>query len=314
VVALRIRSVVCAPLVGRSGKPLGVIQLHSEGKTRPFTQEDLDVLASTAHAAALAVENARLHEEHLAQAKIARDLELAREVQRGFLPSEWPRLSGYGFYSYYEPARSVGGDYYGFVALPDERLVIALGDVSGKGVPAALMMARLSSDIRFAALSEPDPAAAVGLVNRSMGESGLSDRFVTLVYMVVDSRSHRLSVVNAGHMPPIVRHADGSIEEIGDPEVGLPLNVSPDPDYRFESAATELEPGSTVLVYTDGVSEAANPGGEMFGMDRVRAVFAGAGGDAVAAGEAVVGAARDFAAGAPQGDDVTVVCFARNPA
>src|SRR5262249_10491161 len=163
----------------------------------------------------------------------------------------------------YEAAYSVGGDYYGFVELPENRLAISLGDVSGKGMPAAMLMARLSSDIRFAAITEPNPGAAVRLGNRSLSEAGLRDKFGTRLYMVLDSRKHCLSVVNAGHMAVMIRKLNGDIEEIGEEKAGLPLNVAPDPDYEYQTVTYPLEPGTTALVYTDGVSEAMNPAGEL---------------------------------------------------
>jgi len=267
----RIRSIMCVPLVSQAtNKPFGIIQIYTEDRRHQFTQEDLDLLVSVASTAAIALENARMHEDLLTKARIERELQFAAEVQRGFLPADWPALPGYGFYAFYEAAYSVGGDYYGFVELPEKRLAISLGDVSGKGMPAAMLMARLSSDIRFAAITEPNPGAAVQLVNRSLSEAGLNDKFVTLLYMVLDSHKHSLSLVNAGHMSVMIRKRSGEIEEIGDEKAGLPLNVAPDPDYEYQTITYPFEPGTTALVYTDGVSEAMNPANELFGFDRLR--------------------------------------------
>jgi serine phosphatase RsbU (regulator of sigma subunit)/pSer/pThr/pTyr-binding forkhead associated (FHA) protein len=309
-VALQIRSILCVPLLPQEGPALGVIQLHTQDAKRAFTADDLEVLIGMANTASLALENARMHESLLARERMAREMELAKEVQRGFLPSRFPTVPGYEFHACYEPASSVGGDYYGFVELPDQRLAITLGDVSGKGMPAALLMARLSSDIRFAALTERDPGSAVTSVNRSIGEAAMSDRFVTLLYMVIDLKSHTLWVVNAGHMPPIIRRSGGAIEELGEDVAGLPLNVSPDPDCRFEAAVTKLGPGDLVVAYTDGVSEAASPSGELFGIARLRSIVSGSRSPQAAVTEAV-SAAHAFAAGGRQGDDITLLCFAR---
>jgi phosphoserine phosphatase RsbU/P len=308
----RIRSIMCVPLVSQAtNKPFGIIQIYTEDRRHQFTQEDLDLLVSVASTAAIALENARMHEDLLTKARIERELQFAAEVQRGFLPADWPALPGYGFYAFYEAAYSVGGDYYGFVELPENRLAISLGDVSGKGMPAAMLMARLSSDIRFAAITEPNPGAAVQLVNRSLSEAGLNDKFVTLLYMVLDSHQHSLSLVNAGHMSVMIRKRNGEIEEIGDEKAGLPLNVAPDPDYEYQTITYPFEPGTTALVYTDGVSEAMNPANELFGFDRLREAFKSAPGDPTEVGEAVIREVRNFAAGRHQNDDITLICFGR---
>ena len=309
IVDLRIRSVMCAPLRVQAGESLGVIQLHTETARNAFTREDLEVLASTANAAALALENARMHERLLARDRLERELELAREVQRGFLPSRLPEASGYDFYAFYEPALRVGGDYYGFVELPGERILVAVGDVSGKGLSAALLMARLSSDIRSAAVAETDPAAALAAVNRSLGEVAADDRFVTLLCMVLDRRTHELSVVNAGHLPPVVRWRDGKVEELFPDRAGVPLNV--DPSSRFEVAVTKLEPGTLLLAYTDGLSEAASPSGELFGSGRIQTVMADEHAGAADTGAAVIAAVRAFTGTGPASDDMTLVCFGR---
>ncbi len=308
----RIRSIMCVPLPGQSGKPIGIIQIYTEDRRQQFTQEDLDLLLSVASTAAMSLENARLHEESLAKARIERELQFAADVQRGFLPADWPELPGYGFYAYYDAAYSVGGDYYGFIDLPDKRLVISLGDVSGKGMPAAMLMARLSSDIRFSAITAPNPAAAVQSVNRSLSEAGLNDKFVTLLYLVLDPSKHVLSIVNAGHMAVMMRKQNGEILEVGEEKAGLPLNVAPDPDYEYEMLDYALEPGTTALVYTDGVSEAMNPEGELFGFDRLRDAFQKAPANPTEAGEAVIREVRTFAAGRHQSDDITLICFGRN--
>jgi serine phosphatase RsbU (regulator of sigma subunit) len=308
----RIRSIMCVPLKSQAELPMGIIQVYTEDRRHQFTQEDLDLLLSVAGTAAMAVKNAQMHEEILAKARIERELQFAAEVQRGFLPADWPAVPGYGFYAYYEAAYSVGGDYYGFIDLPESRLAISLGDVSGKGMPAAMLMARLSSDIRFSAITAPDPATAVQSVNRSLSEAGLNDKFVTLLYMVLDTKKHVLSIVNAGHMPVMLRDRKGEITEIGEEKAGLPLNVAPDPDYEYEMISCALEPGTTALLDTDGVSEAMNPDGELFGFDRLRDAFKGAPSDPTQAGEAVIREVRSFAAGRHQSDDITLICFGRN--
>ena len=149
------------------------------------------MLASVASQAAIAVDNAQLHENALKQQAVERDLELAHKVQRGLLPARPPQLAGYHFFDFYEPANQVGGDYYDYIELPGGRLAVVLADVSGKGVSAALLMAKLSGEVRYCLASEPTPAAAMNRINASFSRSGWDDRFVTFVLAVLDAEAAR---------------------------------------------------------------------------------------------------------------------------
>ena len=161
IVDFRIRSMMCAPLITGEGNALGVIQIDTLDPRNRFNREDLDVLASVACQAAFAVENAQLHETALREQAIKRELAVAHEVQRGFLPAASPNLAGYDFFEFYESANALGGDYYDYVELSGGRLAVVLGDVSGKGISASLLMAKLSAEARFCLASEPTPAAAI---------------------------------------------------------------------------------------------------------------------------------------------------------
>lgn len=309
--SMPIHSLMCVPLVTQTDVAFGVIEVHAESERARFTPETLDLLLSVARTTAVAVENTRLHERLLTQDRLERDLEHARAVQKSFLPAGAPRIAGYEFFAYYESADSVGGDYYGFIELPGNRLAIGVADVSGKGMSAALMMARLSSDVRFALLQTQDPAAALIAVNASLSESGLDDRFVSMVLMVLESDTHRLRVANAGHPPPLLRRADGSIEPIRGARVGLPLNVSADPALQALTASVDLAPGDVVLAYTDGVSEAMNRSREQFEEQRIVAALSAAPAGAPAVGQRLIEAVQAFTVGCPQADDTTVVCLGR---
>jgi serine phosphatase RsbU (regulator of sigma subunit) len=311
----RIRSVMVAPLVVRStGKACGVIQLDTQGLGGPrkFTQDDLKLLLAVAGQAAIAVENARLHENMVARAGLERDLKLAHQVQMSFLPKKPPQLPGYEFFAHYEPAQEVGGDYYDFIPLSGGRLAVMLGDVAGKGVPAALLMAKVSSDGRFCALTEPDPGQAVYRLNELMQEAGLIDRFVTLAAGFIDSNTHQVTFVNAGHMPPLIyRRATSKIEEATTREMaGFPLGVAD--GIPYEAVTVELQPGDVVVLFTDGVTEATDREGEDFQeQDRVATTIL-AGAPAVQSiGEQLVAAVRQHALGLKPHDDITVVCFGR---
>ncbi len=182
----RIRSMMCAPLIDSDGEVLGAIQIDTLDQRSQFQQDDLDMLAGVAGQAAFALENAQLHEQALKQHQIQRDLELAHKVQQALLPSTPPKLDGYHFFDFYEAANQVGGDFYDYILLPGNRLAVVLADVSGKGVSAALVMAKLSAEVRYCLASETSVAAAINRINHGFCSSGWDDRFVTLVMTVLD--------------------------------------------------------------------------------------------------------------------------------
>ncbi len=307
---LRIRSMMCAPLVDSEGTSLGVIQIDTKDSRHRFQREDLDVLASIASQAAIAVDNAQMHETTLRQQAMERDLELAHKVQRGLLPAAPPSLTGYRFFDFYEPANQVGGDYYDYVELSNNRIAVVIGDVSGKGVSAALLMAKLSGEVRYCLASEPTPAEAVSRINASFSRSGWQDRFVTFVLAVLDVGSSELTVVNAGHMPPLLRQSSGVVEEIGDEQAGLPLGV--DADYQYEQFTRSFAPGEFLALFTDGISEAMNGANELYGLDRLRNQLAQPSASVDALGRLILDDVKLFVGGRSQSDDMCLACFGRS--
>ncbi|HEX3869840.1 MAG TPA: SpoIIE family protein phosphatase [Pirellulales bacterium] len=305
----RIRSMMCAPLLSSSGEAMGVIQIDTLDQRSRFQQEDLDVLASVACQAAVAVENAQLHEEALERQGMERDLDLAHKVQQGILPSAPPKVAGYEFFDYYGPAKQVGGDYFDYVSLPNSRLAVVLADVSGKGVSAALLMAKLSSEARYCLVSEADPASAMNRLNAIFGRGGWEDRFVTTVMAVIDLVNHTVTLANAGHMAPLLRRKNGKVEDIGDETAGVPLGV--DSDYCYGQSQCTLKPGDLMVVYTDGVSEAMGDKGALFGLERIRAQVAGASSTPATVGARVLDDVRRFVGAHTQSDDMCLICFGR---
>ncbi|MBI3837993.1 MAG: SpoIIE family protein phosphatase [Planctomycetia bacterium] len=306
---LRIRSMMCAPLVDSEGNSLGVIQVDTGDQRHRFQREDLDVLASVASQAAIAVDNAQLHENALKQQSLERDLELAHKVQRGLLPSAPPELAGYHFFDFYEPASQVGGDYYDYIELPGNRLAVVLGDVSGKGVAAALIMAKLSGEVRFCLASEPDPATAMNRINTSFSRSGWQDRFVTFVLALLDANRHEITLVNAGHMPPLLRHSQGGVEPVGSNQAGLPLGI--DPEFQYQRHTHQFVPGDYLTLFTDGISEAMNGAGELYGLDRLREQLATQAAPVAGLGRFILDDVKRFVGGRPQSDDMCLACFGR---
>ena len=308
---LQLRSVLCVPLHGREDAPFGVIQLDTADHGRQFGEDSLDLLLSLAAPIGLSVENARLHVAQIKQREVRRDLELATQIQVGFLPRKPPGVAGYEFRDYYESAEDVGGDYFDYVPLPDGRLAVALGDVAGKGVPAALLMARLFSAARFHLSANGTAADALGGLNRELASSPLGHRFITCVLCLLDPEKHAFTCANAGHMAPLVRAADGTVEPFEQSLSGLPIGI--DPDQTFREAARPLAPGETVLVYTDGVTEAVGPDRELYGAARLTETLAGCDGSAADTVDAVVESVTDWTGDAPQSDDICLVAFRRLP-
>ena len=280
--------------------------------TKPFQMEELHARVEThLKLRRLQIELQEYsHRLELAQERLKFDLKLAREVHRGFLPLRLPDLSGYEFFAHYEPASEIGGDYYDSIQLPRERLAILLGDVAGKGVPAALLMAKLSADARVCILTEACPAAAVTWLNSLMIQSGIVDRFVSLLVAVLDPASHTVTLVNAGHPSPLIyRRATCTVEEAMSTEAtGLLLGVN---GFEYTSCQVSLEPGDCLLAFTDGVSEALDVKNVQLQTQGIYAAVEGGAYSPRGLGERVVKVFREFAAGRSQHDDIAVFGFGR---
>ena len=313
VVDFRIRSVMCVPLCGADGKAFGVIQLDTQDRTKKFTQDDLKLLCCVANQASVAMENAKLHTEALVRERMKRDLELAHQVQLSFLPRTVPQVPGYDFGDHYEPAQEVGGDYYGFIPLPGGRLAVAAGDVAGKGMSAALLMAKLSSDTRFCLLVEPDLGRAISRLNNLLYEyTSQMDRFVTLALAVIDPKTHGVTLVNAGHPSPLLYRCGAAALEDAVPMhvAGLPLGIME--DYDYATCQVTLDPGDNLLLFTDGVTDAIDARGTSFGITGVHtALLQGGSTTAKPLVERLVKAVHLHATNQSQQDDITLVCLGR---
>jgi serine phosphatase RsbU (regulator of sigma subunit) len=281
--------------------------------TKPFQMEELHARVEThlkLRRLQIELEEYSRHLE-LARERLKLDLELAREVQRGFLPQRMPEVPGYEFFGYYESAYEIGGDYYDFIPLPRHRVAMLLGDVAGKGVVAALLMAKLSAEARSCMLTEPDLAVAIRKLNALMCRSGIADRFVTLVAAILDHERHTVTLVNAGHPPPLFYHrATRSVAEAISNEVaGLPLGIQS--GFEYASCQISLEPGDSILAFTDGVTEAMDVNNVQLQMEGVHAAVQGNAYSPRALGERVVQIVKQFAAGRSQDDDIALVGLGR---
>ncbi|MDB5351101.1 MAG: rsbU 1 [Planctomycetota bacterium] len=309
-----IRTMMCVPLFDQQRATIGMIQIDTRNQRSLFSQEDLDLLVAVAGPVSLAVDNARLHDTLIRLITIEASLRNAHEVQLALLPEKRPDLPGYVFWDAYAPAESVGGDYYDYLPLPSPEeppsiWALTLGDVSGHGMPAALLMAKLSAEARTCLLTEPDPVRAIEKLNRQLSDARFPERFITFVYVRLDLQTNRITVVNAGHMEPYVRRASGQLEVLGEHQGGPPLAIMD--DIQFQSVETELHVGDVVILYTDGVNEAMNPEDHIFKLEGLRKAILAAPLGAEAIGESIVHAVRKHAAGCPQSDDIAIVCFGR---
>jgi serine phosphatase RsbU (regulator of sigma subunit) len=305
------RSALCVPLPGSAGKPVGMVQLGvQEDRRTRFSGEDLELLAAIALPMATAVENDRLLRERAHWAA-------AREIQRALLPRERPAVPGYSFWECYRPALEVGGDSYDYIRSARAgqdvatRWVICVDDVSGKGVPAALLSAAVHPEVRHAVRSGASPAEVLSDVNRLVYEAELDARFVTMLLAELDPQEHQLTLASAGHERPILRRANGSVEQVELPGSGLVLGIATDAAYA--PTVLVLEPGDVLVLHSDGLIDARDRCQRRFGVERVMQLLSRAPAAASAAGEALLEAVTLHSDGLAPFDDLTIVCIGRDP-
>jgi phosphoserine phosphatase RsbU/P len=293
------------PLMGRKER-LGEIRLGAKKSEEPYSQTDRELLETVAAQTGLALENAQLSEaiaHEVAQRELLnREIEIAREVQQRLFPQSFPAVANLEYAGYCRPARGVGGDYYDFLALPGGHFGLAIGDVSGKGVPAALLMASLQASVRGQSGSG-NVAELMTTVNRLVCDVSPENRYATFFYCQFDPVSRRLTYSNGGHNSPIVlRGAEVLRLETGGPPVGL------FPFSRFQQDKVQLEAGDVLIFFTDGISEAENPAQDEWGEEPLIAATRACDSEAPARIiESLMEEADRFANGAPQHDDMTLV-------
>ncbi len=307
VVLQGVRSVLAVPL-GVSDKVFGIIYADSPIAEGRFTEDHLKVLTTLASVAAIRVENARLVEARLERERLERELALASEIQQRFQPTAPPHVNGYELQGISFPCYEIGGDYYDFIERDDGRLIIALGDVSGKGTAAALLMSSLHAAIHAQSASHNTLSATISAVNRYLADNIPANRFVTLFYAELDPESGALSFLNAGHNPPLIVHSAGTVEQLA--SGGLPLGIKRDAEYR--EGRTQMQRGDVLVIYSDGVTEAVSPTNEEFGATRLYEVVS-RNIEASAAGirDRIESSLTKFAQGTSAADDITLVIVKR---
>jgi serine phosphatase RsbU (regulator of sigma subunit)/pSer/pThr/pTyr-binding forkhead associated (FHA) protein len=311
ILASGIRTAMCAPLwftatAGGKDAVIGLVYVDSLQQAHAFSEDDLRVLTALANVAAAKIENVRLLEESLEKRRLEEDMRMAAEIQTGLLPREAPRLPGWDLVGCNRPCRTVGGDYYDF-ALDGERLLLALGDVSGKGTGAALLMTVLRAAVR-AHWAEGSLSAAVARINRTVFQNVPSSKYVTFFLAALDPGTGRLAYVNAGHNPPLLLRHDGEVERLH--EGGLVLGMFE--NVAYEDGVVEMRPGDRLVVYSDGVTETWSPEGEEFGEERLtELVLRGKPLDAEGLQQSVLREIEQFEQGARATDDRTLVVLRR---
>jgi serine phosphatase RsbU (regulator of sigma subunit)/anti-sigma regulatory factor (Ser/Thr protein kinase) len=301
---------LAVPLVSQ-GELIGVLNLGPRMSEQEYSSDDRKLLDNLAAQAAPALRVGQLVREQEAEAatrqRFEQELEVARLIQQNFLPKELPDLPGWQVAAYYRPAREVGGDFYDVIPLPDGRVAFVVGDVTDKGVPAALVMSATRSVLRASATRLIEPGLVLERVNEHLCPDMPAKMFVTCLYGVLDPASGLLRFANAGHDLPYVKTAEGVIELRAR---GMPLGLMPGMDYEEKEAV--LEPGDSVLLHSDGVVEAHDPDREMFGFPRLKETMAGSpGGQELI--DTVNAVLETFTGpGTEQEDDITMVTLQRS--
>jgi serine phosphatase RsbU (regulator of sigma subunit) len=308
VVGARIRSFLCVPLVCRD-EFLGLIYIDKGRVDAPFQRTDLLVATAIASQVALAASSIRLHRADVARARLELDLSLAEKVQRSFLPAHTPDIPGMTFATYYTTAYEVGGDFYDFIPTADGRWLVVIGDVSGKGISAALLMARLTRDIRYHAVRN-EPQQVLTELSRSLAQETDGRVFATLLCLELQPAERRLTIASAGHCQPLILPS-GAPPFFFSEATGFPLAVEPEEPH--EQRTLTLAPGDCLLAYTDGLTEAMNDAGAIFGTDRLLRAATQALAVGAAAPEALLEhillVLRAFRGDAAPTDDLTMLAF-----
>jgi serine phosphatase RsbU (regulator of sigma subunit) len=308
IVQQRVRSMMAVPLEAND-RVIGLIYLDTPNLLRPFNKQDLGLVTVLANVAAIRIEHARLIQVEHAERMLAKELQQAAEIQRRLLPAEAPEIAGFDIAGHNAPSRMVGGDYYDFVPYSDGRMALLVADVSGKGMPAALLMSSLQARVQVLSEENCGPAEMLTRLNRIVQKSCPDNRFITAFYSVLDPATGELAFSSAGHNPPLLLRCDGTLEKLL--SGGLPLGLFA--HSKYDERQLILQRGDALVLYSDGISEAPRAeDSEEFGEDRLEAILRdkceeGAAEIVAAVNEAITA----WTSGAPPADDITLVVARR---
>jgi sigma-B regulation protein RsbU (phosphoserine phosphatase) len=308
------RSLLAVPL-HQKGKMIGALTVFNKRATEGFTEDDKRLLTIIGAQSAQVIEAVRLYQEEqqlqemqFEMNKLQQEMNLAREIQQNLLPKRLPDPAGYEIAGISIPAKEVGGDYYDFIPLSNQRLVFCLGDVSGKGIPAALLMANLQATLRGQTLGSSCARECLDHANTLLYNSTDSEKFATLFYAILDTREHRLSFANAGHNHPFLVAKNGTVQRLK--TIGIPLGFLE--QFEFSEHSLTLESGDMLVVFSDGISEAMNSFEEEYGEQRLQELIQQhrnqSAGEMV---DLIITAVKEFVSGNEQTDDITLICIKR---
>jgi sigma-B regulation protein RsbU (phosphoserine phosphatase) len=308
IVEQKVRSMIAVPLQ-TNDRVIGLIYVDSPHLIREFSREDLNLLTVMANVAAIRIEHARLNEIEEAERAMAKDMQQAAIIQQRLLPEKAPKVDGLDIAGRTKACRTVGGDYYDYLVFPDGRIGVLVGDVAGKGMPASLLMSSLQARVQVLFEDGDDLARKIGRLNKAVSANCPDNRFITFFMGVIDPKTGEFVYTNAGHNPPVVVRADGEFETLTGAG-GVILGILPQATYQ--EARTTLNSGDILVLFSDGVTEAADPSDDEYGEERLGALVArmkDRPSEEIV--EAIHSTVAAFTQGAPAADDITVVVARR---
>lgn len=307
IVDQKVRSLLAVPLQ-TNDRVIGLIYLDSPNHIREFTREDLNLLTVMANVAAIRIEHSRLNEIEETERAMAKEMQQAAQIQARLFPEAAPKTEGLDIAARAVPARLAGGDYYDFIRFPDGKIGLMVGDVAGKGMPAALLMSSLQARVHVLFEDSDDLAAKIERLNKATCGNCPDNRFITFFFGILDPHTGELVYVSAGHNPPVLVREAGGYELL--PGGGLILGIMP--IAKYEESRITLEKGDVLVMFSDGVTEAPNPNDEEYGEERLANLVAELSGrSAREIVAAIHTSVAEFTEGAPPADDITVVVTRR---
>ncbi len=306
-----VRTVLCAPLMAKS-KLIGILTIYNKKDESGFTDSDQRLLSIIAAQSAQVVENARLYEEEQEYKAMRKEMELASSIQKKLLPSTPPEIKGYSIGGRNLTAKSVGGDYFDYVKVDDHHWMVCLGDICGKGMPAALLMSNLQAILHGQVLHSLSPGEILKLANIQLFRNTDPEKFATVFLGILDTREHKLHFSNGGHEYPFYIKSDGNYDRLK--SNGLPLGIMEMSDYGEETI--EVDPGDCMFVYSDGITESINLQEEEFGESRLREILVSTGPDLYDPDgliDKIFNASIEYSGQQQRFDDMTALVLSRNP-
>jgi sigma-B regulation protein RsbU (phosphoserine phosphatase) len=305
---LSIHSLLAVPLQ-QKGKMIGLLTVFNKRGEEGFTDDDRRLLTIIAAQSAQIIEAARLYLEEQQLQRMQQDMNLAKEIQFNLLPKTVPEIRGYDAYGISIPAKEVGGDYYDFITIEDDKVALCLGDVSGKGMPAALLMANLQATLRGQTMACVCARECLERSNHLLYHSTDAEKYATLFYGILNLKNHMLCFANAGHNNPFLVSKDGKVERLK--TIGIPLGFME--EFDFSEHSVSFEPGDTMVLFSDGISEAMNAFEEEFEEERLLQVIKEGSQltmrDLV---DEIISAVSKYTGDTPQTDDMTLLAVKRN--